>query len=164
MSRSRTPGTPRKPCGDYAVGYGRPPTATRFQPGQSGNPRGRPKGMKSVGELLEQALATRVTVQDNGRDRRMPVLEVVIRGLVNDAVRRDHKAMRAVFALLERHRQSADPGASSGALQPEDQAILDAYFGRHLGQASAADGAAAATGSEAPQRDDTNAVPPEGAP
>jgi hypothetical protein len=26
------------------VGYGRPPMMTRFRPGQSGNPRGRPKG------------------------------------------------------------------------------------------------------------------------
>jgi len=27
---------------DEQVGYGRPPIATRFRPGQSGTPRGRP--------------------------------------------------------------------------------------------------------------------------
>ena len=28
---------------DYEIGYGKPPKQTRFKPGQSGNPRGRPK-------------------------------------------------------------------------------------------------------------------------
>ena len=31
----------------YAVGHGKPPEATRFKPGQSGNPKGRPKGKKN---------------------------------------------------------------------------------------------------------------------
>lgn len=29
---------------DYRVGYGRPPRRHRLKPGQSGNPKGRPKG------------------------------------------------------------------------------------------------------------------------
>ena len=28
----------------YKVGYGKPPKATQFKKGKSGNPRGRPKG------------------------------------------------------------------------------------------------------------------------
>jgi hypothetical protein len=32
---------------DYEVGYGRPPIHTRFKPGQSGNPAGRPKGAQN---------------------------------------------------------------------------------------------------------------------
>jgi len=28
---------------DYEVGYGKPPKSRRFQPGVSGNPKGRPK-------------------------------------------------------------------------------------------------------------------------
>ena len=31
----------------FEVGYKRPPRQSRFQPGQSGNPRGRPKGSKN---------------------------------------------------------------------------------------------------------------------
>ena len=38
---------PKKP-GDYPVGYGRPPSHTRFRKGVSGNPGGRPRGMTAV--------------------------------------------------------------------------------------------------------------------
>ena len=37
---------------DYVVGYGRPPKATQFAPGKSGNPRGRPKGSRTLKLLL----------------------------------------------------------------------------------------------------------------
>ena len=35
----------------YEVGYGKPPQATRFQPGKSGNPKGRPKGSRNRTKL-----------------------------------------------------------------------------------------------------------------
>ena len=38
---------------DYDVGYGKPPKATRFRKGQTGNPKGRPKTSKNVGTMLE---------------------------------------------------------------------------------------------------------------
>lgn len=37
------------------VGYGKPPVETRFKPGQSGNPGGRPKGV-SLTALLREAM------------------------------------------------------------------------------------------------------------
>src|SRR4051812_4337181 len=51
----------------YDVGYGRPPKATRFRKGQSGNPRGRPKGAQGLRSLLEAALAQQITVSEGGR-------------------------------------------------------------------------------------------------
>jgi hypothetical protein len=40
---------------DYDVGHAKPPKHTRFQPGQSGNPRGRPKGTKNLKtDLIEE--------------------------------------------------------------------------------------------------------------
>ena len=38
----------------YEVGFGKPPAATRFQPGRSGNPRGRPKGAKNKKPALNE--------------------------------------------------------------------------------------------------------------
>lgn len=33
----------------YDVGYAKPPVGTRFKPGQSGNPKGRPRGQRTSG-------------------------------------------------------------------------------------------------------------------
>ena len=46
----------------YAVGYGKPPRHSRFEPGQSGNPRGRPPGSKNLSSLLKKALDEPVIV------------------------------------------------------------------------------------------------------
>ena len=55
---------PKKaPKGDYAVGYARPPKATQFQPGQSGNSSGRPRGRPSLDELLLEEAARAVKLQ-----------------------------------------------------------------------------------------------------
>ena len=74
---------------DYLVGYGRPPKASQFRPGNSGNPKGRPKGSRSVGALLKVAIEQKVAVTENGKTRRIPALEVMLRRLVanSDSIR-----------------------------------------------------------------------------
>jgi len=47
---------PPKTRRDYEVGYGKPPRDARFKEGQSGNPRGRPPGLKNLKTLLSEAL------------------------------------------------------------------------------------------------------------
>ena len=41
---------------DDDVGYGKPPRSRRFKPGQSGNPKGRPKGAKNRDTILRELL------------------------------------------------------------------------------------------------------------
>src|SRR5271170_3024345 len=77
---------------DYVVGYGRPPKATQFAPGKSGNPRGRPKGSRTVGAILEDILGRKIGVTENGKTRRVPTLEVMLLRLANDAMRTDRHA------------------------------------------------------------------------
>ena len=129
MTRAAKPDSASR---DYQVGYGKTPVETRFKPGLSGNPKGRPKGLQSVGTLLRKALLTRVTLQENGHSRHITVQEVIIRGVVNDAAKRDHKAIRVLFALLERHLVPEDTENASGGIQSEDRAIIEDFLARQV--------------------------------
>lgn len=68
--------------GDYAVGRGRTPVETRYKPGQSGNPKGRPKGRKNLKSIVEQTLLQPVTFRDrNGKPKMVSTLEATCRRL-----------------------------------------------------------------------------------
>jgi hypothetical protein len=118
---------PNRPAGDYEIGYGRPPVATRFQPGQSGNPRGRQRGIRPIGHVLQQALNRRVIIHENGRERRIRLQDAIIQGLVNDAARRNHNALRLLFSLLERYGQNSEAAIDLGAMTADDSAIIERY-------------------------------------
>ena len=57
----------RKEAAGGEVGYGKPPVHSQFQPGKSGNPKGRPTSTKNLKTDLAQELAERVQVTENGR-------------------------------------------------------------------------------------------------
>lgn len=87
--------------GDYAVGKGRPPVHTRFQPGQSGNPRGRPKGAVGVKAMLWATLQKKVVVTENGRERQITTFQYILRKLSNDAALGKPHAVRALIQFLK---------------------------------------------------------------
>jgi hypothetical protein len=113
----------RKPP-DPAVGYGRPPKATQFKKGESGNPKGRPKGSRPVGAVLQEILGQRIAVTENGRTRRLPALEVMLRRLANDAMRSEPVALKLMLSLFDRYGESPEAGIRLDDVLAEDKAIL----------------------------------------
>src|SRR3954454_19799043 len=67
----------------YDVGHGRPPVHSRFQKGQSGNPRGRRSREKSMPAAVLKALHSKVVVTENGERKSVPRIEVAARQLAN---------------------------------------------------------------------------------
>jgi hypothetical protein len=63
------------------IGYGRPPVATRFRKGVSGNPRGRPKGARNIATVVAATLGERISITENGRRKRITKL-ARLRGFV----------------------------------------------------------------------------------
>lgn len=89
------------PGEDYPVGYGRPPRATRFRSGQSGNPRGRPKGARNLASVVAATLGERVAVNENGRRRRITKLEAAVKQLVNRAAAGEARSMQLLLAIIQ---------------------------------------------------------------
>jgi Family of unknown function (DUF5681) len=121
---------------DYIVGYGRPPKERQFAAGKSGNPKGRPKGSRTMGAMLQDILNQKIAVTENGKTRRIPILEVMFRRLVNDAVRRDAAALKLLLPLIDRYAASPETELRLGELLAEDQAILSQYLSSPAGPAS----------------------------
>jgi hypothetical protein len=126
---TKTPGS--KP-NDYEVGYRRPPRASQFQPGTSGNPRGRRKGSRSVGAILNGIMSQKVTVSEGGRTRRVSRLEVMLLRLANDAARGDARVTKLLLELNDRYGQPIDGGGPSEELSSDDLKILAAYSAQNL--------------------------------
>jgi len=98
---------------EYDVGYRKPPRNTRFKKGQSGNPKGRPRGSRNrrksdpVGLLderlkdivLEEAYRT-IKVNDGPRQIDVPMAQAVVRSLAHSAVKGNARAQRLFTELL----------------------------------------------------------------
>jgi hypothetical protein len=84
--------------GDYQVGKGRPPLETRWKPGQSGNPRGRPKGSRNIATMLNEALNQKITVRDKGKTYKITAWEGIARRLALEAVKGNLKAVELLLA------------------------------------------------------------------
>ena len=116
----------RGPTGDYPVGYARPPKATQFQPGQSGNPAGRPHGRPSLDELLLEEAARLGKFQAGDKVMHMDRDRALMRKLFDIALQGD---VRAIQLVTERLRQAqAALGAKADPETPlteEEIALLE---------------------------------------
>jgi hypothetical protein len=90
-----------KNSGDYEVGFGRPPRAHQFRKGQSGNPKGRPKGAKNIASMFHEAINQKVKIKDQAGTRYVTKLEAAFTQLTNKAATGDLKALRDVIRLAQ---------------------------------------------------------------
>ena len=49
---------------DYLIGYKKPPLHTQYKPGQTGNPKGRPKGVKNLSTDLQEELESKILITE----------------------------------------------------------------------------------------------------
>jgi hypothetical protein len=64
---------------DDAVGYRRPPLATRWKKGRSGNPKGRRKHASlGVVKTIDRKFAEEIDIIENGVKRRVSVFEAIL--------------------------------------------------------------------------------------
>src|SRR3974390_1438411 len=88
--------------GNYKIGYGKPPKASQFKPGRSGNPEGRRKGSLNLVTDLSAELGEKITVREAGRPRRVSKQRALIKSLIAKALQGDVRASGVVLALYAR--------------------------------------------------------------
>ena len=117
---------PREQRGDYEVGYGKPPRHTRFAKGQSGNPRGRPRGAKNFTTLLDATLNEPVTVTENGGRRKVSKRQAIVTQLVNRSATADFRAIKILLDKLRDIERETEPASPETAEFGEaDQEVLE---------------------------------------
>lgn len=86
---------------DYAVGYGRPPKATQFKRGQSGNPKGRRQGSHSAHAELMGIILGKVTMTDGNQRRRISRLGALILKEWERGIKGNQRSAQAFIALAK---------------------------------------------------------------
>ncbi len=84
------------------VGYGNPPMHSRWKPGQSGNPKGRPKGSGrlQMGKTMLRVINEKLQVTIAGEPRKISQGELAVRGILKEAIKGNPSAYRAVIDSL----------------------------------------------------------------
>ena len=85
-----------------SVGYCRPPVAKQFKPGQSGNPRGRKKGVKNVATIFNEALYRPVKIRTPAGVRTLPKIEAIVEVIMNKALAGDTAAVSRIVELAHK--------------------------------------------------------------
>lgn len=114
----------------YEVGYGKPPRAHRFKLGQSGNPKGRPKGARGINALTRALLEKKVEMRIGGKTRKVMAIEAITMKLLELASKGNPRAIDQCFKLYGRLRieDPVQEGLSSTTDTEADQAILDSFI------------------------------------
>jgi hypothetical protein len=118
-------GQPMSAQPEYDVGYKKPPLHTRFRPGRSGNPRGRPKRSRELAAMIDDVLNAKVKVTENGRARWISKLELCVTQVANAGAAGDLKAA-SMLLKLKLVGKSA-PRALSSAEQNNIEVSQESY-------------------------------------
>src|SRR5258708_36242369 len=110
----------------FAVGHKKPPHHSRFQPGRSGNPRGKQKGVRNLGSDVKRTLEVPVRLNEQGRARRVSTQHAALLRLREKALKGDARSLDRFLELAKIFNNGAAvESVGAEALAAEGPAILD---------------------------------------
>ena len=118
---------------DFNIGYKKPPKQTQFQPGQSGNSKGRPKGLKNLATDLQEELEQKILITEANKSQEVTKQRAMIKTLFAKALKGETRAANVLIGLILGLEQANRNNPDGAALSDEDQAILAAYTKQLLG-------------------------------
>ena len=115
---------------DYEVGFGKPPKATRFVKGKSGNPSGRPKGSQNVATIFNRIALEPVQMSENGKTRTVPKIEAVHLRLMSKALSGDARATREVLQLQRIYEAAEEAQELTSVPHERDTIVMKSLLKR----------------------------------
>jgi hypothetical protein len=120
---------------DDEVGYGRPPSQTRFRKGVSGNPGGRPRGMtagRAKALALKEAYRP-IPVREGEKLLTMPAIQVVLRNQVALAAKGNGPSQRALIEMVQTiERELAAQAIAKDKAEAYERPMSDLEIARRI--------------------------------
>jgi hypothetical protein len=115
------------------VGFRSPPLQHRFKPGQSGNPKGRPKGTRNFKTELDEILGDTIQISIDGENRQLSRQQFVLLQLWERAAGKDLAATRILIGLIVKllAQDKSTAHTSEEHLSESDQTIVQNFLRRH---------------------------------
>jgi hypothetical protein len=111
-------------------GYKKPRASAQFKTGQSGNPKGRPKGSRNLKTDLAAISQRSISVRENGKTRHMSQQKAMLLSAYNKAIKGDQRAASNLINLTLRILESAEPIRTSTEVPDGDALIVENYLRR----------------------------------
>src|SRR5919198_3003698 len=99
----------------HSIGYGRPPIHSRFKPGQSGNPEGRPKGNCNEAAELRKFYTGKIAVRVGGKKRRVSRFLALAWSQWEGGMKGNQRAAQLTFANVRDLGLFDEPKMDEGA-------------------------------------------------
>jgi Family of unknown function (DUF5681) len=115
---------------DSQIGYSKPPKSSQFKKGQSGNPKGRPKGSVDMATLFEKTIRQKVTIIENGRSRVVIKAEAMFLQMVNKAAKGDMNATNEVRYWSQRFDDFPKIAGPGPVLHESDETVMEGMIKR----------------------------------
>lgn len=115
---------------NYKTGYKKPPKHARWKKGQSGNPKGRPKGSKNFKTELRDALAAHIEITENRKRVKLSVSEAIIKVLLQNGLKGKLPALNKIMdlALMLDDEEDNMAKLSPSEAIASDADIIEAYL------------------------------------
>lgn len=150
---------------DEDTGYGKPPRDKRFKKGQSGNPKGRPKGRRNFSTDVKDTLEAPVQLKEKGRRKTVSTQQAALLRLREKALSGDARALNLLLELARNYNDD-ELAEAAAKLGLTDDEVLEAYNERLLRRAGksqpepkgdagdAAQGTGAVNDNDAPDKEE----------
>lgn len=115
----------------YEVGYKKPPKSGQFKPGQSGNPRGRPRGTKNLATDLQEELSAKIIVREGDNQETISKQRALVKALSARALQGDIRAINTLVRMIERTLPNEPDDSGDEYVSPKDESLMTAFLARH---------------------------------